>query len=165
MSGPGKGGEGEMPEPSMNTTTQISISNILSMIMSCIVSHCYLADEDAQKVHGQAPKAVVLDELVQVDGEQLKDQAQVVAEGEEVLHAHDVVRVVRVAAGVQVLQHPHLHPCLHSQHSRAQSQALQATVRELVRSCTIPAYRPLPAFNTVQAPAPGLPEAYNIQTL
>jgi hypothetical protein len=45
----------------------------------------HLADEDTHKGEGQPPELVVLDQLVKVEGQQLKGQAQVVAVQEEIL--------------------------------------------------------------------------------
>ena len=52
-------------------------------------------------------KLVLLDQLIQVDGEQLEGDAGVGAEGEVVIHVDDVERVVLVLLA-QVLQDPDL---------------------------------------------------------
>lgn len=69
----------------------------------------YLRQKDAQQPHGETPKLVLLDQLIQIETEQLKDQTQVVLEDEEVVHSHNVVLIIRVAQPVEVLQHPHFH--------------------------------------------------------
>ena len=74
---------------------------------TCMQSH--LQNEEAQEVHGEPPELVVLDELIQIDAEELKHEAQMAAVHEEVAHAHDVVLIVRIAPCVEKLQHSHLH--------------------------------------------------------
>lgn len=73
----------------------------------------YLCDEDSQEGQGQALEPVVLDELVQVDAHELKNEAQVVAEQEVVPHAHDVVLVFSICPLVQVLEDTDLNASLH----------------------------------------------------
>jgi len=75
----------------------------------------HLSRENGQQTQGQPLEVVVLQQLIQVDAQQLENQAQVLPPGEAVQHAHDVVLVVGVHHLVQVLQHPHLHASLHSQ--------------------------------------------------
>ena len=69
----------------------------------------YLRQKDAQQPHGQTPKLVLLDQLIQVEAEQLKDQAQMILEDKEVMHPDNVVLIIRVSQPVKVLQHPHFH--------------------------------------------------------
>lgn len=54
--------------------------------------------------HGEASEVVVLDELVQVDGQQLKGDAQVTAEVEVLGHVDDVAAVLHILQGAAVLR-------------------------------------------------------------
>eukprot|EP00959_Pyramimonas_sp_CCMP1952_P474340 9503289-Pyramimonas_sp.AAC.1 len=56
-----------------------------------------LAQKEPLQVHAQPTELVLPDELVQVDVQQLKHQAEVLAVHKVVQHAHDVVLVLRVA--------------------------------------------------------------------
>lgn len=79
----------------------------------CHKDFLYLADENAQKIHRQAPELVVLDELVQVDAQQLEHEAEVVTKQEKVPHPDDVMPVLWIPPGVQKLQDAHLDTSLH----------------------------------------------------
>ena len=68
-----------------------------------------LLEEGADEVHGEAAELVLLDEFVQVDGEQLEDEAEVVLVGEVVEQAQHVVAVVRVVLRVERGEQADLH--------------------------------------------------------
>lgn len=69
----------------------------------------HLRQENAQQPHRQPPELVLLDQLVQVEIEQLKDQAQMLPKHKEIVHPNNVVLIVCIPQPVQVLQHPDLH--------------------------------------------------------
>ena len=72
----------------------------------------HLRQKDTQQAHGQPSELILLDQLVQVEVEQLKDQAQVVFEDKKVVHPDNVVLILCISQPVQILQHPYFHPCL-----------------------------------------------------
>jgi hypothetical protein len=61
-----------------------------------------LRGEDLDELDGEPLELVLLDELVQVRGQELEDEAEMVLVDERVPHAQDVVLVVRVAVLVQL---------------------------------------------------------------
>ena len=70
--------------------------------------HQDLLREAADESQREPPEVVVLEEIVQVDGEELEGDAQVAAEVEVFLHLHQVVLVLLVLVP-QVLQNLELH--------------------------------------------------------
>jgi hypothetical protein len=71
-----------------------------------------LGDEDAHEVRGETAKLILLDELVEVDGEEFKDEAQVSAVDKVVGEANKVVGVVGVVLLVERLEDLHLNEAL-----------------------------------------------------
>lgn len=69
----------------------------------------HLLQKRADEGERQPPELVVLDELVQVDRQQLKGQAQVLVVHKVVQQAHDVVGVLGVCPLVEELQDGDLH--------------------------------------------------------
>jgi hypothetical protein len=61
-----------------------------------------LLRKDAHEGGAEAPELVLLDELVEVDAQQLKHEAQVLPVDERVLEAEQVVVVVLVELGVEL---------------------------------------------------------------
>ena len=63
----------------------------------------HLRQEDSQQTHGQPSVLVLLDQLVQIEVEQLKYQAQVVLEHEEVVHSDNVMLIICIPKPIQIL--------------------------------------------------------------
>ena len=70
--------------------------------------HQDLLREAADESQREPPEVVVLEEIVQVDGEELEGDAQVAAEVEVLLHLHQIMLVLLVLVP-QVLQNLELH--------------------------------------------------------
>lgn len=66
--------------------------------------HQHLLRKALDQLQAEPLEVVLLDELVQVDRQQLKGDAQVVAEHEVLLDVDDMVHVLRIVVA-QVLQH------------------------------------------------------------
>lgn len=61
-----------------------------------------LCGKDLDELCAEAAKLVLLDELVEIGGEELKDEAEVVFVYKLVAHAENVVLVVWVPGGVEL---------------------------------------------------------------
>jgi hypothetical protein len=78
--------------------SEFDLKTHLLYLMSAQVLERYqqLLPEPSDEPQTEPLEVVVLDELVQIEGQQLERDAQVVAEVEVLVHVHNVGRVIRV---------------------------------------------------------------------
>lgn len=91
--------------PAVDETTSVQCLSCIQARQVCELT-ANLCQEDAKESHGQSSKLVLLDQLIQVEAEQLKHQAQMVLEDEEGMHPDKMMLVIWIADFVQVLQDP-----------------------------------------------------------
>ena len=71
-----------------------------------------LRGKHADQTHAQSSELVLLDQLVQVHREQLKDQTQVTPVNEGILQSQNMVPIVHIVTLVQKLEDRYLHHTL-----------------------------------------------------
>lgn len=87
------------------------------------------------QAQAEAPECVALEQLKQIHVQTLKHQAQVLAEEEEVYHAHNVSLITRIAARVEQLKQTDLHACLKEEKAAAERQQHRLSTEQFVYVC------------------------------